>query len=129
MASLRLILLTLVLGCTPEYFRQPVPPPVVDPVITGTGWVVIVEEQADRATNGTAPLLNDIEFWASLQPNYQHQIFDKDDSSERAKDFLKVIAGKNVSPPAIVVTDQTGSVKRVAPLPKTKQEVLKLLAL
>lgn len=128
MNSLKLIVMLLICGCSPEMFRDGDVTPPPDPVIAGSGWIVVVEEQADRATNGTAPLLNDTAFWKSLS-GWQYLIVDDDDLSERAQDYVVEVQKAGKTPPAIVITDKDGDVKRVAPLPKTSAEVRKLLAM
>lgn len=119
------VLLLWLCGCSPSDFGVVKPPP--SPVVSSSGWLIVVEEQSER-TADTARLLNDTKFWNGLQ-GWERQVLDDDDPAEDAQSYVKLVRSKEVAQPALVVVGKDGTVNRVVPLPKSKEGVLKLLGM
>ena len=114
------LLLGLAIGC--ELPVPPVPPgPSPQPppiVITTDATLIVIEETADR-TPETAAVLGDITFWSGLGVKWR--IYD--DDSPDAVVYLPLVKDR----PGLIVFDKTGKILWGGALPKTTDDVRKLV--
>ena len=92
----------------PDPKPDPKPQPDPAPVVTGTVWLIVVEETADR-TPELAAVLNDLAYWQGLRSkDVQFRFYDKDAHDPAAKSHLP--AATKVGLPALLVVDKSGKV-------------------
>lgn len=99
-------------GPTPD----PINPPV--PVVTTEATIIVIEETANRDFD-TASILGDIAFWTSLGVKFR--LYD-DDSPDAAK-YLNLVKER----PGMIVLDKAGKKTWAGALPKTTDEVRRLV--
>jgi hypothetical protein len=115
--SLALLMLALSFGCNIK--PTPVPPPPPGPVVTTDAVLVVIEETAER-TPAAAGVLGDIAFWNGLGAGWRFY----DDDSPDARAYLPMVADR----PGLIVLDKSGKKVWSGPLPKTTDEIRKLVA-
>lgn len=110
----------LLVGCSLPLppIPQPQPNPPTPIVVTTEATIVVIEETAERSFD-TASVLGDITFWTSLGVKFR--LYD-DDSPDAAK-YLPLVKER----PGMIVLDKDGKTKWSGPLPKTTDEIRKLV--
>lgn len=126
-----LLLLMLLCGCNLQVpvnpKPQPEPPPIVNPITVKEGWLIVVEEQAERIDNGSFKLLNDTLYWDSLK-GWQRRFID-DDDHPAVDPYLEKVTKAGVKEPALIIMGNDGTVKKVIELPKSKESLSLLLGI
>jgi hypothetical protein len=100
----------------------PVPPP--GPAVHTNAWVIVICETADM-TKEYAAVLNDKAMFDQLAARgHKWRVFDKDLKDATALGYIAAVSADKVSPPALLVFDQTTRKKLgpAVPLPKTSAD-------
>lgn len=111
--------LVSILGCELPFPVPPQPQPGPNPpFVVADATLIVIEETADR-TPETATVLGDIGFWSGLGVRWR--FYDQD--SADAVVYLSMVAQR----PGLIVLDKAGKKVWSGPLPKTTDEVRKLV--
>lgn len=115
---------------------RPVDPKPIDPVVaTGKFYFVVVRDPTTLTPAG-AKLLGDTPYWDKWRAAGHDWDFYPTDvpanteptEASRRKSYIAALAGKNVTPPGLLVIDiATGKVLRAVPLPADKAAVDELV--